>query len=374
MSNPSNPWDRPAEEQETPSPVAEEPTVAEAFDADQSVVAETEPTAEPASPDVASEEGFESGPEATGAVIPPAPGPQLTLDEVPTAETSVTDFSLGEPTAVDSAPAPAYPPAPEFPPTTAYPPVAAYPPPPAGAPTTPYGQATPAYGQPGTGYGAAAYDQQAAQQNYGQPAPPVYGQPTPPPPYGQPTDAYGQPAPPTPPYGQPAPQPPYGAPSTPYGAPPQAAYQQPAAAFDPLTAGYGQPPAPGGYPMQPYQPGYPAGYAEISPAEEATWASAAHWSPLLLNLAGLGFLGPLIILLVQGGKSARVRANAVESLNFELTFIIAMIVSVILILLLVGIALVIVIPIVWFILRIVAAVAASNGQDYRYPLNIRMVK
>ncbi len=34
----------------------------------------------------------------------------------------------------------------------------------------------------------------------------------------------------------------------------------------------------------------------------------------------------------------------------------------------------ILIPLAWLILRIVAAVQTSTGQDYRYPVNIRLVK
>ncbi|MCC6498303.1 MAG: DUF4870 domain-containing protein, partial [Propionibacteriaceae bacterium] len=118
---------------------------------------------------------------------------------------------------------------------------------------------------------------------------------------------------------------------------------------------------------------YPAS-DHLGAADESTWSSAAHWSAILASFVGLGFLGPLLVLLIQGPKSARVRANAVESLNFEITFIIAMVISVILIFLLIGIVTTILIPLAWLILRILAAVQTSGGQDYRYPVNIRLVK
>ena len=51
-----------------------------------------------------------------------------------------------------------------------------------------------------------------------------------------------------------------------------------------------------------------------------------------------------------------------------------MIVSVLLIFVLVGIVTTILIPLAWLILRILAAVQTSSGQDYRYPVNIRLVK
>lgn len=129
-------------------------------------------------------------------------------------------------------------------------------------------------------------------------------------------------------------------------------------------------PAPNGPPQ--YQP-YPAA-APAGQFDESTWAAAAHWSALLTSLVGLGFLGPLLILLLQGPKSPRVRANAAESLNFEITFVIAMIVSAVLVLAVIGIVGLVVFPLLWLVLRIVASVQTSSGQDYRYPVNIRLVK
>ena len=148
---------------------------------------------------------------------------------------------------------------------------------------------------------------------------------------------------------------------------------QPAYAPQPAQQPYGQQPAQQPYGQQPYgqQLAYPP---QLSPGEESTWASGAHWSAIVASFVGLGFLGPLLVMLIQGPKSARVRANAVESLNFEITYIMAMIVSAILLFLIVGIVGLIAFPIAWLVLRIVAAVQTSNGQDYRYPVNIRLVK
>ena len=138
-------------------------------------------------------------------------------------------------------------------------------------------------------------------------------------------------------------------------------------------------PQPGYAPQGGYAPqysgqqlAYPTG--ELSASDENVWAAAAHWSALLASVIGLGFLGPLIVMLTQGTKSARVRANAVESLNFEITFIIAMLVSLLLMLLLIGFITTPLLGVAWVILRIIAAVQTSTGRDYRYPMNIRLVK
>ncbi|HEY3337461.1 MAG TPA: DUF4870 domain-containing protein [Propionicimonas sp.] len=184
--------------------------------------------------------------------------------------------------------------------------------------------------------------------------------------------------------------------------PPAAAYQTPGQAYGqttpyavpepPPAPAYGQQYSQPGYaPQQGYtpQPGYTpqGGYTpsysgqqlayptgELSASDEATWASAAHWSAILASFVGLGFLGPLIVMLTQGTKSARVRANAVESLNFEITFIIAMVVSLLLMLLIIGFITTPLLGIAWLVLRIIASIQTSNGQDYRYPVNIRLVK
>ncbi|MCA0294202.1 MAG: DUF4870 domain-containing protein [Actinobacteria bacterium] len=167
-------------------------------------------------------------------------------------------------------------------------------------------------------------------------------------------------------YGQPSPQP------APVPPPP------PAAPYAPTP--YGTPSAQG---QQPHyaQPGYPQqlGYGLVpvpglSLSEESTWSSAAHWSSLLAGLISLPFLGPLLVMLIQGPKSARVRANAVESLNFDLTMVIAMIACFLLSFVVIGVFLIPVVAILWFILKIVAAVQTSQGNDYRYPFSIRMVK
>jgi uncharacterized Tic20 family protein len=87
----------------------------------------------------------------------------------------------------------------------------------------------------------------------------------------------------------------------------------------------------------------------------------------------LGFLGPLIVLLVQGGKSPFVRQHAVEALNFNITVLIAAIVSFILVFVLIGLVLLAIVGIVWLVCTILGTVAASRGEAYRYPLTLRLV-
>lgn len=100
----------------------------------------------------------------------------------------------------------------------------------------------------------------------------------------------------------------------------------------------------------------------------------AHVSAIIAAVIFLSFLGPLIVMLVQGPKSDFVRRQAVEALNFQITTYLAAIVSFILIFVLIGIVLIVVVGIGWLVLTIMAAVAANRGEDYRYPVNIRLIK
>jgi len=135
---------------------------------------------------------------------------------------------------------------------------------------------------------------------------------------------------------------------------------------------YGQPPTQNPYGQQPpYAPQPGAG--GLTP-DERTWGGAAHWGALLAALVGgLAFLGPLLVLLIKGNESQWVRRQSVESLNFQISILIYAIVSAILIIVLVGFILLPLVGIFWLIFTIIGSVKASNGEDYRYPLTIRMV-
>jgi len=167
--------------------------------------------------------------------------------------------------------------------------------------------------------------------------------------------------------------------SDPYGPPPpeqpegEVPAQQP-----PGQPAPGQPPAPSPYGQQPQyaqQPPYAPqqGTGALTP-DERTWGGAAHWTALIAGLfGGLSFLGPLIVMLVKGNDSPWIRRQSVESLNFQISIMIYAIVSAILIIALVGLILLPIVGIFWLVFTIIGSVKASNGEDYRYPLTIRMV-
>lgn len=130
-------------------------------------------------------------------------------------------------------------------------------------------------------------------------------------------------------------------------------------------------------------PPYGAPGAGMSPGEERGWAGAAHWSALVAAFVALAFLGPLVVLLAKGNQSPWVRRNAVESLNFQLSMLIygfvGTIVAVVVTFVTLGLGLLVIIPLAlafggfWLVMTIIGAVKSGNGEDYRYPLTIRMV-
>jgi uncharacterized Tic20 family protein len=90
-------------------------------------------------------------------------------------------------------------------------------------------------------------------------------------------------------------------------------------------------------------------------------------------VGGLAFLGPLLVLLIKGNDSPWIRRQSVESLNFQISILIYAIVSGLLLLVLIGFVLLPLVGLFWLIFTIIGSVKASNGDDYRYPLTIRMV-
>ena len=103
-------------------------------------------------------------------------------------------------------------------------------------------------------------------------------------------------------------------------------------------------------------------------ADERNMAALAHGLAIVF-----GFLGPLLIMLIKGEQSQFVKDQSKEALNFSITIAIAAFVSFLLCFVLIGFLLLPMVGIGAFVLHIVAAVAASRGEWYRYPLTLRLL-
>ena len=110
-------------------------------------------------------------------------------------------------------------------------------------------------------------------------------------------------------------------------------------------------------------------------AEEKQWALFAHLSALVGYIIPFGsILGPLIIWQIKKNEMPFVDDQGKEALNFQISVAIAAVVCIILIFILIGIFMLWILAIVDLVFIIIAAIAASNGQAYRYPINLRLIK
>jgi uncharacterized protein len=136
---------------------------------------------------------------------------------------------------------------------------------------------------------------------------------------------------------------------------------------------YGQPPQPPPQPAPQSAPGQPAyGYpypvAPMSVEDQRLWATLAHLGGLLF-----GFLAPLVVFLVTKDRGPFIRSQAAEALNFRITVDVGLVVSAMLTLVLIGFLGLVIIGIGSVVLQIIAAIAVNRGEDYRYPVNLRLV-
>lgn len=97
---------------------------------------------------------------------------------------------------------------------------------------------------------------------------------------------------------------------------------------------------------------------------------------MLSHLLGVftGFIGALVLWLLKKDESTFVDEQAKEALNFQITIMLGFLVSAFLSILLIGFFLMLILIMLNIIFCIVAAVAASKGEHYKYPFAIRLVK
>jgi len=107
-----------------------------------------------------------------------------------------------------------------------------------------------------------------------------------------------------------------------------------------------------------------------------TWNTLCHVSALLgvfLHLPG-HLLGPLIIWLVKRGDSPEIDAHGKEALNFQISMLIYNLVAGVFCLILVGFVFLAILWVLNAVFVIIAAIQASDGKFYRYPMTIRFLE
>ena len=107
------------------------------------------------------------------------------------------------------------------------------------------------------------------------------------------------------------------------------------------------------------------------PQDQRNLAMLAH----ILGIIAC-FLGPMIIWLISKDKPDQgfVTEQSKEALNFQLTLLIAYVVGVILTIIIIGVFISLAAWLACLVFSIIAAVKVSNGENYRYPFALRLIK
>jgi hypothetical protein len=109
--------------------------------------------------------------------------------------------------------------------------------------------------------------------------------------------------------------------------------------------------------------------------DEKNWGVIAHLSALAGYLVPFGsIIGPLVVYLIKKDTMPFAREEARSALNFQITMAIPAILCIPLIFLCIGIPLLILIGLFDLVFIIVAAVKASEGAPYKYPIAFQFVK
>jgi len=158
--------------------------------------------------------------------------------------------------------------------------------------------------------------------------------------------------------------------------------QFPSDSSDPTSPHAEQPaPAPHTQPVgQPYgqqQGGYGVQQQPMSPGEERTLGAVAHGAPLVamvLSAGTLGFVASLVIYLMYKDRGPFVRAHAANSLNVQIITGIVLLVSFPLMLVLIGFLTFGLALVFAFVMHLLGAIKANNGEWWDPPMTPRFVR
>ena len=111
-------------------------------------------------------------------------------------------------------------------------------------------------------------------------------------------------------------------------------------------------------------------------SQERIWGMLCHLTALL-GLVGIPFgniFGPLLVWLYKKKTYAMVDKQGRESLNFQLTMTILVLIAALLIYLKIGMMLIFVLASINIVLVLIASVQSYRGETFRYPFRIRFLK
>ncbi len=113
----------------------------------------------------------------------------------------------------------------------------------------------------------------------------------------------------------------------------------------------------------------------ITENEARQWAMFAHIGTFSSMFVPLGnFIAPIVVWQLKKHESDFVVEQAKESLNFQITLLIYALISFILCFIIIGFFLIFALILFGLITVIIAGVKANDGEDYQYPMCIRLIK
>lgn len=134
-------------------------------------------------------------------------------------------------------------------------------------------------------------------------------------------------------------------------------------------------------PTKPQSPQTPFGSDFITSGGSSSRTEDERMKGMLSHLGVfVPILVPFLILQANGKESPFIRAHATEALNFQITMMIPMLVGIVFSVVTLGFGFLIagcpmvLIGVFALVMSLVAAFKAKDGEGYRYPLSIRMVK
>lgn len=114
----------------------------------------------------------------------------------------------------------------------------------------------------------------------------------------------------------------------------------------------------------------------VSDKNERTLGMLCHLLALC-GYVGIPFgniIGPLVVWLIKKDEYPFVDDQGKESVNFQITMTLAAIVCMVLVFVVIGFFLLMALLVVNLVFIIIATIKANNGEMYRYPFCLRLIK